>query len=228
MRSICYRIVLTALIISIISIPVFAVSGIQETEYFPEDKAASFLDNISVTVIHEEPPRLSVKCFDVNEHGQIALGFYPAQTIGVYSPDGSFLYGYTFHSSGDYSLIWDKGCVCIYFMRSSVLATFDADGNCIDIEMYAEVADNYRYIRNTFDKSKKQLGTISYWLEKDIPIAHGYARLLCSDGDESSQILYDATAESNTSIIITLICIAFFFTCVVLIVIRQYHKRKLR
>ena len=144
----------------------------------------------------------------------------------MYSPDGSFLYGYTFHSSGDYSLVWDQGYVCILFMRSGVLATFDADGNCIDIKMYAEVADNYRYIRNTFDIPQKQHGTISYWLEQDIPFAHGYARLLCSDGDGVSRVLYDATAASNTSIIITLICIAFFFTCNVLIVIRQYRAGK--
>ena len=186
---------------------------------------SSFMENVSVTVIHEEPPPSSVKCFDVNDCGQVALGFYPAQTIGVYSSDGTFLYGYTFHSSGDYSLIWDNGYVCILFMRSGVLATFDTEGNCIDIKMYAEVADNYRYIRNTFDKPQKQHGTTSYWLEKNIPIAHGYARLLCADGDEVPRVIYDATAASNTSIIITLVCIMLFSACVIFSIVKQHRKK---
>lgn len=225
MRNVVCYILVAVIVLAVASAPVFAISDSLEVLAYPKEKIEGFLQNVGLRVIHLEPESHPIKCFDVNVGGMIALGFDNANMICVYSPEGEYLYGYSFDCSGDYSLIWDEENVCIYFVRSDVLITFNSEGNCVNFRKIAETSDNYRYIRNTFAQSRKQLGSVTYWLEKDIPIANGYARLVAAEANGAPQILYDATAAHNAATILTIVLVVLFSSCVILPLARRYRKQ---
>ena len=87
---------------------VFAVSTGFETESINEDLQKNILSNIELTVFYSEPDKSSIKCFDVNDNGLIALGSSRStdKRICVYDADGVFKYGYEFVAYGDFGVEW--------------------------------------------------------------------------------------------------------------------------
>ena len=102
-----------------------AVSEIAETD------RATFLCNLSLTLLSSEPEKDKIDCFDVNAEGLIALGTTGGEgaKVLVYDEDGVFQYGYSFRAGQYFDIAWEGENIAIYFARSSMVACFDRHGN---------------------------------------------------------------------------------------------------
>lgn len=229
----CRRFLTFSLILTAVLLTVFlqcntvlskdTVSKLEMTAY-PEDKIQSYVRELSLRYLSEEPPPSSLCCFDVCEDGRIAVGFQNKK-IAVYSPQGTFLYGFSFDASGSFSLLWNDGNICIYFMRSDILATFDAEGTCVGFAKLIQSYNNQEIVRKEIDVTKRQVGEIQYSLENDLPISVGAARLVAQYADGTRKVIYDATSAHNTATMLVSLVLIAFFVGIILYLLQKYRKR---
>lgn len=195
-----------------------------EMAAYPDDKIQSYVRELSLRLLSEAPPPSSLCCFDICEDGRVAVGFQNKK-IAVFSPEGTFLYGFSFDASGSFSLIWNDGNICIYFMRSDILATFDAEGTCVDFAKLIQSYNNQEIIRSEIDVTKRQVGDIQYSLENDLPISIGAARLVAQYADGTKKVIYDATSAHNTATMLGSLALIAFFIGIILYLLQKYRKR---
>lgn len=192
-------IVIILTILSTGKVCTFAMDTGFKTDNMELEEQQTFLKNVDLNLITEQPPSYSVLCFDVNEDGLIALGSksLDKKIVSIFSIDGDFLYGYTFNCSGSYGIEWDENNLIIYFVRSDVAAMFDENGNCLELKMIPITAENDSYW-NYFVFSKKRIvGESKYRLKNDMgPLnffASSYSQLIKTDSDGSTTVIYDVS-----------------------------------
>lgn len=72
---ICISVLLALCMLASCTINSFAMNTGFSTELLPNDDKNTFLTNVNITVLTEEPKRGPIDCFDINGNGLIALGF---------------------------------------------------------------------------------------------------------------------------------------------------------
>ena len=82
------------------------------TEELSEEQKSLLIEATNLSLLQTEPQKRSIRCFDVNEEGMIAIGqdSSPEENaeILVYNSHGEFLYGYVFYRGGsDFVVEWD-------------------------------------------------------------------------------------------------------------------------
>ena len=188
------------------------------------EEALLFLDNIRLEVFDDEPEKYIIGGFDVNDDGSYALIAEYDNLICVYNANGDFLYGYHFQNTGDYEIIWEEGNVSIYFVRASILATFDRNGSCIEIKEFNPLGSNRNQIDKIFRRKSIRVGDINYFLERDF-LGSGYGRLSAVSADGTRTVLYDVSAQHLIQGIITIVFLVLVFGIGGIIVVRS-HMRK--
>lgn len=192
-----------------------------------EERRESFTERHSLVILEEEPAVNPIRCFDVRQDGCVVLGFYGSEkkTICVYSPEQKFMYGYSFSCTGDFYVFWEDEYLCIFLVRSDVIAKLDRDGNCVELGLPV-ATDAFFDIRDRFMSSSKQVNGVSYRLENDIIVGSDFGRLVMTSPDGSESVFYDATALHNGRVILRSACIILFAALVGWGLIRQEKKRK--
>ena len=159
-----------------------------------EERRETFPARHSLTLLAEEPKAIPIRCFDVREDGCIVLGFYQAEkgTICVFSAEQEFVFGYTFSCAGDFNVFWEQDSLCIYFVRSEVIAKLDHEGNCVALGSPVKT-DAFYDLQAHFESPVKQLGDVTYCLENDWIIGSDFCRLKIINADGTESVFYDAS-----------------------------------
>ena len=151
----------------------------------PNELVEHVKKTLDISVFHQKETDHLIKCFDVNTDGFYAIGC-ANNTIYIYDSTGVFQYGYRFHTEGTYGIELKENSIVIYLARSNIAVEIDPNGQCLNAE---EV--NIAY--NILNRTKKEVGNVRYYLDRDIGIFNGnYSRLVkTEDGEEV--VLYDVT-----------------------------------
>jgi len=176
------------------SLPAYASQWHTELDTVPVTDDTSIDMELSDVEIRNK----SISCFGVNQNGYYAIGFAssPKNIVSVYNSEKEFLYGYRFPCDGTFSIeLTDNNTLLLYLTRSSLLAEFDEQGQCLYIAQVPVSRSNMYYIRDVFESTHKTAGYLSYALERDFPIGPTYSRLVMVDAQGNEHMLYDVTPE---------------------------------
>jgi len=147
---------------------------------------------LGISVFYQNEIDRLIKCFDVNEYGYYAIG-YKNNTIHIYDSLGTFQYGYRFNTDGSYGIVLKEDSIVIYLGRSNIAVEIDPTGKCIGAEKIYFSKD---VVDNVMNRTCKQIGNVTYYLERDIGIFNGdYSRLVKTDETETKTVLYDVTTR---------------------------------
>lgn len=209
----------------------FAMDTGFKTDNMESEEQQTFLKNVDLNLITEQPPSYSVLCFDVNEDGLIALGSQTLdkKIVSIYSSDGDFLYGYTFNCSGSYGIEWDENNLIIYFVRSDVAAMFDEKGSCLELELIPITAENNSYWNYFVFSNKRIVGESEYRLKNDMGpffnvFASSYSQLIKTDSDGSTTVIYDVNSDQFIKTIIVFIGVVLLIAIVLIKLVLIFFK----
>lgn len=156
-----------------------------EDDSFTTEEQSAFLWKTGVSRWDDAQAEYSITCFDVNTRGDVAVGMEAAHSrcyIGVFDSDGQWLYGYSFFCHGSFAVEWaGTDAITIYWERSSVSGTFDAQANCIELVKWRDdKAWNQR--TQALSGTERIVDGTRYVLDANLgiltPFATGYSRVL--------------------------------------------------
>ena len=112
-----FTIILVLLLLFNGGVDILAVDMGFSTEPMSEDEIETFLKNVNISILENEPSKKAIDCFDVNENGEIAIGNsdFENKTVCVYTNDGDFIFGYSFECTGNFGIELDKDVINLYF-----------------------------------------------------------------------------------------------------------------
>lgn len=200
------------------------------TESLPSENAKKVVKNVNISVLHEEPDKQSIECFDVNENGLIAIGCesFDDKTVAVYSNDGVFQYGYKFETSGSFGVEWDNDILVIYFVRSDIAIAVDSGGNVDSVLKISNTIENNSYWNHSVFSKTRQVGNDNYIIKNDMGFfnwfASSYSQLVKIDSNGESHVLYDVNSAQMLKMIAMFVGVLVFVCFVVIVVIRQFAK----
>ena len=168
-----------------------------------EEKSKEIEDRQISTV---EPSRkYPIEHYSVDSsNGSFAIGYslndpeflYVYDTIKevcVYTSDGTFQYGVSFKSMGDFEIELTQGILKIYMIRSDLIITYDSDGELIDI--IRDTTDETREYRdNVLDCSEPIKTADETYTTEDraFGLKSTYNTLKATDSDGVSSVVYKA------------------------------------
>lgn len=211
-----------------IKVTIFAMDTGFTTENIPNEKINTFLDNVSIKILEEEPQGISIECYDINKNGMFAIGAerFKQKKIAVYNIEGVFQYGVTFESSGTFYLeLTDDNMLLIYFVRSDIAVSVNSKGEVEEVLKIPDTLDNNRYWRY-IQAPKKKVGETQYILKNDMGVlnifATSYSQIVAVDAEGNETVIFDAntTAEQVAIIIVVLVGITIFLVVFTVYIVR--------
>lgn len=205
-------------------------TGFSTEELTQEDKN-TFISNIDISLLTSEPVKQGIRCFDVNEEGMIAIAQNgrDGKEICVYSSDGTFLYGYVFDCSQSYGVEWDGANLNIYFVRSDVIISVDADGNILDIKKVRDTIDNNSYSNSLLYSTKRIVGNTTYVIRNDFGvfnwIATSYSELIAIDATGEEHVIYDVSSTQFIKTVVIFVAILAAVVIAFVIIFSQQRKK---
>ena len=203
------------------------------TEFLTEEERKTFLSNVNISILKEEPQKDVIECFDVNQDGLIAIGLsnFEKKTICIY--DGNyFLYGYEFRCNGDFGVEWDENNVNIYFVRSDIIITINSMGEIVDVLRVQDTIENNSYRNYYIYAIKRTVGENKYMLKNNMGIlnvfASSYSQLIKVDENKVQTILYDANNKYIVKLVAIIIFVVVFICIAICFVVRQLKNLYLR
>lgn len=193
-------------------IPAHAISAGIIMEPLSEDEKASFIEALHLELITNDDRKPGIQCFDVNRDGTVAIatGSGNQCTIYVYDSQGTFQYGYRFRCDGDYGVTFYEDMLSVFFLRGDTFAFFNSTGQCVDVQKVMNRQQNHDYIKGILNRTFKETSGKMYSLERDIELGETYSRLVVTDADGDSVLLYDVGHRHGIAQIIELILIILF------------------
>lgn len=195
------------------------------TEALPEKDRSTFLSNTDLHAVKEAPAQQGIQCFDVSENGMIAIGQNDRDgaTLCVYSPDGAFQYGYSFHCKQSFGVEWDGERINICFVRSDVIMAVNREGEVLDIARIQNTIDNNTYWNHMLGSTERVSGDTKYSIRNDMGIlnvlAPSYSQLIATKATGEETILYDVNSAQFAKICtVCILAIAFILLAIAVIV----------
>lgn len=198
-------------------IPVNAASLGIVTESLSEEEKAAFADKLSLEQILNDENKSGIQCFDVNEDGTVAIATGSGNhcAVYVYDSQGTFQYGYRFSCDGDYGVVFCENVLSLFFLRGDTFAFFDASGRCIDAQKVTNPEQNHVYFKEILNRTVKEVAGRIYALERDLNLGDSYSRLVVSDEQGETTLIYDAGSDHIVAQIIGVVLVILFFTVVI-------------
>lgn len=210
----------------------FAMNTGISTEPMSQTNVQKLQENLKLSVLAEEPQRETIRCFDVNEHGLIAIGCenVKGRTVCIYTSDGEYQYGYQFQCMGSFGVELIEDLLIIYLVRGDIALAIDSGGEIINAVRLQETAEsNSNWIRQVFSKERKTDEYV-YVLKNDLGIfntfASSYSQLIKIDKNNEEYIIYDVNTDQLLRVIISIIGVLCFAGVVILVLIDQTTKQK--
>lgn len=227
------------LIISLVLLALFFIETTEakamstgfSTEELSEKEKTTFLSNVRIIPLAEEPEKRGVDCFDVNEQGLIAIvqSSLSEDEVCVYTSQGDFLYGYALDGYQDHGVEWGEQNINIYFVRTDVIASIDPEGNILDVkEVPDSLEENQKYSRDVLNSKKRVIGDTTYLIRNDLGIlnllALSYSQIVVKDSTGTESIVYDMNSRQLANIILTVSVACIFVSIVITIVTKEVKK----
>lgn len=215
-------------------IQAFAMSDGFSTESVSEEKQEEFLSNISVLLIDSEPTKRAIDCFDVSDHGLVAIGCSNSnqKTVCVYNNDGTFQYGYIFNCNGSFGIEWMEENIVIYFARGNMAMCITPSGQVKNVFRIQQTAENTSYWNYAILSNKRVSQENEYVLCNDLGIfnlfASTYSQLLVTDLSGKTTVIYDVNPHQLSASILLGGAILLFVGIVTTIVIKRIIVTRLR
>ena len=229
---------LLVIVIYLSSINVDAVNTVLDTTEMSINDKQTFNSNLSISLITDEPPKIGVRCFDVNSSGMLVV-YQPSLSgkyISVLSNSGEFIYGYYISNcSQDIGLEWDteqNDILNLYFVRSNILASVDSKGNVIDFCEVPLTIENNTKINNMLYSTSRTVGSMEYHTKNDMGLlnifALSYSQIISVNDSGDESIIFDisSTALYNTVAILIIFILFVFVALTVIIKTVLLIKRK--
>lgn len=227
----CYSILLVFIVYMFISVvDVKAMNTGFLTEELSEEIKTTFLSNVSVSSLKTEPVKRGVGCFDVNQMGMIAVGQNGSQgkEVCVYTPQGEYLYGYTFNCNQSFGVEWDGDDLNIYFVRSDIIISLDSVGNVLDIKGVQNSIENNTYVNHFIHSTKRKIGDTEYIIRNDMGVlnrlAASYSQIIVKNSAGTERIIYDVNSTQLTNMIVIIAIVSMFVFIAIAIIARQFIK----
>ena len=183
-----------------------------------DDKVkAEVISKANIQPIETANIKNGIKCFDVSDSGEVAIGVDWASNsaIYVYDSSGVFQYGFSFYVDGDYGIAYCDNLLGIYCIRGDTIMLCDDSGTCLDVRTLSSDIHGYIQVKEILNRSSKDIGSKKYVLERDLEIGDSYSRLVRIDEQGNRTVLYDATSEHNIGQILGITAMICFFLVVV-------------
>lgn len=229
-----FTIILVLLLLFNGGVDILAVDMGFSTESMSEDEIETFLKNVNISILENEPSKKAIDCFDVNENGEIAIGSsdFENQTVCVYTNDGDFISGYSFECTGNFGIELDKDVINLYFVRSDVAVTINPTGEIERVCRIQNTAENNSYWNNCVFATKRRIGDTEYTLKNDMKIfnvfASSYSQLITTSQNGEESIIYDVNSAEFVKTALAFTGVLIFVGLVVSVVISQFIKLKRR
>ncbi len=211
-------------------VEVLAMNTGFSTESLPEDDVDTFLKNVNISMLADEPQKKAIECFDVNENGLIAIGYSDSEnkTVCIYTIDGDFQYGYSFECSGKFGIELDKSVLNIYFVRSDVAIAVNSVGEVKSILKIQNTSENNSYWNNCIFSARRKIGDTEYTLKNDMGIfnvfASSYSQLIITNKNGEKSIIYDVNSAQFLNMVLVVVGVIVFICLAVAVVIWQFIK----
>lgn len=215
MKKIILESLLALILIFLISIFPAAMNTGFSTETLNTDTENILLNNLSISLITEEPINKPIVCFDVNDAGMIALGLrtHDKKTICVYNENG-FQYGYEFNDSGSFGIEWDETNINIYLIRSDVIVSVNPLGKIEEVFKVQNTFENNSYQNHSIFSTKRIVGNRIYTIQNDMGIlnifASSYSQLVVTESNDEEKIIYDINKAQMLKTILMIIGVIVF------------------
>lgn len=222
------------------TIPANALNTGFDTYEKPAEEKASFISNINLSLITEEPAKKSIECFAVSDNHMIAvgqenLGMSRKKTVSVYSSDGVFQYGYTFGCYGAFGLEWDNENLNIYFVRSDVILSVTPSGEVLDALEIQDTKHSNAHMNDLLNSNKRKIGDTEYALQIDLGflrfLATSHSKVIATNENGETSVIYDATEAHLLETSLFAIYLSFFLVAFIVYAIRykiKQHSKKRR
>jgi len=203
-----------------------------QTDYMTNEDKNTFISNVNISPIDQEPAKNTIKCFDVNNNHLIAIGQNASErkTICVYSNEGVFQYGYTFRCNGDFGIEWDGENLNIYFVRSDVIVSVTPGGEVLDVLEVQNTIDNNSYVNHFIHSTKRVIDDTEYVIENNPRIfdwvTASYSQVVVKDETGSETTIYDAASVQVFNVIVTFIIVFGFVAVAVSVIVGQLIRIK--
>lgn len=200
------------------------------TEELSEKDRSTFVSNINISTLKEEPAERAIQCFDVSENGLIAIGqdSIDGKVLCVYSSDGKFQYGYAFNCRQSFGVEWAGEDINIFFVRSDVLVTVNPEGEILDIAKVQNTTENNTYWNHAIRSTERTSGDTKYTIRNDMGILNvfspSYSQLIATKLTAEETILYDVNSVQFAKTLTVCILAVMFFLLAVTVIVRQTIK----
>lgn len=177
---------------------------------------AAIISKANIQPIETANIKNGIKCFDVSNSGEVAIGVDRASNsvIYVYDSSGEFQYGFSLYVDGDYGIAYCDNLLGIYCIRGDTIMLCDDSGTCLDVRTLSSDEQGYFRAIEILDRISKEMGVKKYVLERDIEIGDSYSRLVKIDEQGNRTVLYDATPEHIIGQILGITAMICFFLIV--------------
>lgn len=164
--------------------------------------------------------------FDVSENGLIVL-VTSDEKILVLDTDGDILCAFRFETDGSYYVGWHKDNILLFSVRSDTFEEFSVDGELVEVVGLS--LRNDALIRDWSAIHPITSDGNTYTIENragvfNLLTAQRYAKLYKTDSEGNEIVLYDATKQLWSSIVLTIGGIHLFFAIVLNVIVYQYEK----
>lgn len=219
----------------IIALPVFSAFAMTsgfDTEELSKQESEKIISNIAFKRLDSAPEKMPIKCFDVNESGQIAIGSEKSadKIVAIYSSTGDFLYALSFEADGSFGVEWNGDCLNVYLVRASVLAQVDSQGKVLGVFAVKDTAENNSYWNNTVHSATRNAGGTEYKIDNNLGplnyIQSSYSRLVATSADGNSTVLYDVGNSKAISSAFWLVIVIIFVMLAITSIIKQFKKNR--
>ena len=222
-------ILLLLLLLVIEGVEVLAINTGFSTEELSEKDISTFITNMNISLLVDEPPKATIECFDVSENEMIAIGHSASdkKTISIYSDAGTFLYGYEFNCNGNFGIEWDADNLIIYFVRSDIAASVNPAGKIECVLKIQNTADNNSYWNKFVFSTKRSIRDTEYTLKNNMGVFNiftsSYSQLVATNNG-IEHVVYDVNATQFAKTIVVFISVLILICIVVFILIFQFAK----
>jgi hypothetical protein len=180
----------------------------------------------------------SIRSFDVDSKGNVAIGFNPLnsnnQRINVYNIKGEFLYGYIYFDNGASLIEFDmnSGMLLLFFSRGSLICKINTSGEIIEISEIDISSDNLKHIKTMWNNKSIDRNGAEYYrsaLMKNCLLSEefvGFTSLDVNLADTTSLTIFANTFQHWACIIAVVSAFPLFIARCIFIIIRFIKRKK--
>ena len=218
----CVVLLLIILIIFSVTVPVYAMDIGFSTEEVSQDAAESFIKNIGITKLTDEPPTRPIKRFAVRSDGTFALCYQDGneKTIVIYDKNGVFQYGFSCVVPGSIAIEWEQDNLVIAAVRDDLAVSVTSQGEIAEVYKIPQTPENNSHWQTLLYQTECTVGDSQYALKNHFGVLSSlltsYSKLTVVDESGTETVLYSTGKGSEIGTLIVIVSIVLL--CVIAII----------